>query len=501
MSSLDKYEKIVRLAKRVGIFWPSYEIYGGVSGFLDFGPIGSQLKRKIENRWREFFVKRFGLLEIDTPVASIGKVFEASGHLEHFTDKMASCERCGRKWRADHVAAEQTGECVDELGLAELEEFIRRRDVRCPECGGELGQLGLFNLMFETKIGPYAERRDFFRPETAQAMFTNFRRLYELARKKLPFGAAQIGRCLRNEISPRQGPIRLREFTIMEFEFFLDPEELSCPYLPEVEDDTLPLLPAAEKSKGRHEVIDVSVREALDKGYIMTEWQGFFMGISKRFVEGLGIPVEKQRFDEKMPWERAHYAAQTYDHEVWCERWGWIEMAGISYRTDYDLKHHMEVSGTDLRVTKGNRRFIPHVVEPSYGADRLLYAALEYAYTERDGRIILKLPREIAPVQVAVFPLVAKDGLPEKAIEVYEMLRDEGFDAYCDESGSIGKRYARADEIGVPIAITVDYQTLADDSVTLRDRDSWKQVRNKIPALPAVLRDFFAGKVNFDSLG
>lgn len=502
MKTRDKYEKIAELAKRRGFFWPSYEIYGGVGGLIDFGHLGATLKHKIEAKWRDEFVRQQGLIEIETPVVGIGKVFEASGHAKHFTDKMVECQKCKRKWRVDHVIQEQTRiKGVEGLSLEELDKIIAEKNIRCPECKGKLGKTQHFNLMFKTSIGPYADSIDYGRPEAAQSMFTNFKRLYEMAREKLPFGVAQIGRCLRNEISPRQGPIRLREFTIMEFEFFFDPEEPHCPKLKEVEKEVLAILPASEKMKKVEKTMDLTVGEALSRGFIKAEWQAYFMAVSKQFVTSLGIPSEKQRFDEKLPWEKAHYSAQTYDHEVYCERWGWIEVAGHAYRTDYDLKTHMEKSRVDMQIFKAGRRFIPHVVEPSFGAERLVYATLEYAYTKKDDRIILKFPIDIVPIQLAVFPLVSKDGLQEKAMEVYTMLMGEGFTVEYDEAGSIGKRYARADEAGVPIAITIDYTTLKDGTVTLRDRDSWMQVRNKIDNLPEILHKYFKGKLKFKQIG
>lgn len=576
MKAQGKYERIVDLARRRGFFWPSYEIYGGAGGLIDFGPLGAVLKRKIEAKWRDLFVRRQGFLEIETPVVVLGRVFEASGHVEHFTDKMAECKKCKRKWRADHLIHEQAGIAGTEgLSLEELYNLFQKKGIRCPECSSELGKPQYFNLMFKTSIGPYAESVDYGRPEAAQAMFTNFKRLYELGREKFPFAIAQIGHCLRNEISPRQGPIRLREFTIMEFEFFFDPEAPHCPKLKEVENEVLRILSAEKKSQGDEKPVEVTVKEALARGLIKTEWQAYFMALSKRFVTSLGIPPEKQRFDEKLPWEKAHYSAQTYDHEVYAERWGWIEVAGHSYRTDFDLKRHSEKSGEDMRVFKPyekpvvteklvlkpkkdtlgkafkseapnvikllaeappsdvqasikkrgyymagaykilpehvevkrqkiketGKRFIPHVVEPSFGADRLVYVALEYAHTEKKGRVVLKFPLDIAPIQLAVFPVVSKDGLPEKAVRVFQMFTDEAFTVDYDDSGSIGRRYARADEIGVPLAITVDYKTLQDDTVTVRDRDTWAQVRNKIQNLPPLLSKYFQGEIKSNQLG
>jgi len=384
-----------------------------------------------------------------------------------------------------------------------------------------------------------------------------------------------MGHALRNEISPRQGLIRLREFTIADIEFFFDPEDPQCPMLKEVEKETLCLVPAALKQKGANEPVQVTVKEVLQKGYIKTEWQAYFMVLAKRFMNELGVPDDKQRFVEKLEWERAHYSQQGYDQEIHLDRWGWTEVSGHNYRTDYDLKSHMEHSGADMQVFKEHykpkmiekvvvepvlakigpvfkkdaskvatllansdarevekslkakghymvgsfrilpeqvkiirktveetgRRFIPHVVEPSFGIDRLVYVALEYTYTRREGRVLLKLPREVAPTQVGVYPLMAKDGLAEKAKQLYALLMKEGYLVDYDDAGSIGRRYARADEAGTPLCITIDYQTLKDDTVTIRDRDSWKQVRTEIEKLPKNLRAYFNYQKDFQAMG
>jgi len=574
----DKYEIISELARRRGFFWPSYEIYGGLSGFVTFGPLGTLLKRRIEDKFRSFFLRKLDIYEIETSVITPAKVFEASGHVEHFKEPMVECVQCKRKFRADHLLQEFAGMSdteTEKLSLEELKEKIETHDIRCPECGSKFGEIRQFTTMFTTTIGPYAESVGYGRPEAAQGIFVEFKRLYECAREKLPFGAVQIGHALRNEISPRQGPIRLREFTIIDVEFFFDPEEPQCPLLKEVENETLNLIPASFKLEGRKEPVEITVRDALDKGYIKTEWLAYFMASAKQFLSKLGIPSEKQRFIEKLAWERAHYSAQGFDQEVQVERWGWIEVSGFNYRTDYDLKRHMEYSGVDMRVFKEyekpvvkqqlvikpvkakigpdfkgeashvikllseanpeevesalkkqgfyrlgayeirpehveivrreveerGRRFIPHVVEPSFGSDRLVYVVLEHAYRKKDERVVLSFPREIAPIQVGVYPLVSKDGLPEKAREVHRMLLDEGFTAEYDESGSIGRRYARADEIGTPLGVTIDYQTFQDETVTIRDRDTWKQVRTSIENLPERLHAYFNYKAEFEDLG
>jgi glycyl-tRNA synthetase len=574
----DKFTIINELARRRGFFWQSYEIYGGVSGFVTYGFLGAKLKQRIENKLREFFFNKIGVMEIESPIIAPGKVFEASGHVENFKEPMVECLKCNKKFRADHLLqeiAKMSAMEAEKLSLEELKRVIDENKINCPECGGNLGEPKYFLTMFQTTIGPYSEAVGYGRPEAAQGIFVEFRRLYEIAREKLPFGVMQIGHALRNEISPRQGLIRLREFTIIDLEFFLDPEEPNCFILKDVENEKLRLVLGESKLRGSEETVEVTVKEALKRGYIKAEWQAVFMALAKKLLTELGVPEEKQRFIEKLPWERAHYSMQSFDQEVYVDRWGWVEVSGHAYRTDYDLKQHMRFSGVDTRVFKEyekpiekertvikplmaklgpvfkaeaskvaeillavdpeeveasiknngfymageykilpeyveiarekvverGRRFIPHVVEPSFGSDRLVYVVLEYAHRVKDDRVILSFPRDIAPIQVGVYPLVSKDGLPEKALEVYKTLLNEGFTAEYDEAGSIGRRYARADEIGIPLGITIDYETLKDGTVTIRDRDSWRQVRSKIDTLPALLHSYFRWKIDFEDLG
>jgi glycyl-tRNA synthetase len=574
----DKYTVINELAKRRGFFWQSYEIYGGVSGFVTFGSLGTRLKQNIERKLRELFVNQLGILEIESPIITPSKVFEASGHLDSFKEPMIECRKCKRRFRADHLLqefAKMSEWETQRMSLEELKKMIEKHDIHCPECGGTFGESRQFLTMFETTIGPYSNAVGYGRPEAAQGIFVEFKRLYETARERLPFGVLQMGHALRNEISPRQGLIRLREFTIADLEFFFDPEEPDCYLLKSVENEELRLLLAEAKQKGSEQTTEISVKEALKKGYIKAPWQAVFMAYAKRLLTELGVPADAQRFIEKLPWERAHYSSQSFDQEVYDERWGWIEVSGHAYRTDYDLKRHIECSGQDMRVFKEHekpvekvtvivkpvmakfgpafkedagkvaemlsgvdahevedslkrsgryklgkyeilpehvnvnrekvvergRRFIPHVVEPSFGSDRLAYVALEYAYTIKDERVVLAFPREIAPVQVGIFPLVSKANFLEKAVELRDALVKEGLLVEYDEAGSIGRRYARADEAGIPLCVTVDYDTFSDGKVTVRDRDSWKQVRSPVAGLSELLRGYFAGKIGFDGLG
>ena len=574
----DKFTAVNELARRRGFFWQSYEIYGGVGGFVTYGPLGARLKQNIEAKLRELFVTKLGVLEIESSVITPGKVFEASGHVNHFKEPMVECSKCSKRFRADHLLEEYAKQsCVEteKMSLTEIQKALEKLGITCPECGGGFKPPQQFLTMFETTIGPYSGATGYGRPEAAQGIFVEFNRLYAMAREKLPFGVIQIGHALRNEISPRQGLIRLREFTIADLEFFFDPEEPDCCLLKDVENETLRLYLAPERLKCSEKTIEVTVKDAVAQKLIQSEWQAFFMAMAKKLLTEIGVPPENQRFIEKTQWEKAHYATQSFDQEVYVDRWGWIEVSGHAYRTDYDLSSHMKTSGADLRVYKEyekpveeeqlvvkpimaklgpafkaeaakvaallskapeeevanslekdgyymvekyrilpehvdvshqkivvrGKRFIPHVVEPSFGCDRLLYVALEYAYRVKDDRVVMSFPRSIAPTQVGVYPLVSKDGLVEKAQVVHKLLANEGFAAEFDETGSIGRRYARADEAGVPLGITIDYDTLNDGTVTIRDRDTWQQVRSSIKDLPKVLQKYFQGKINFEDLG
>ncbi|MCK4482571.1 glycine--tRNA ligase, partial [Candidatus Bathyarchaeota archaeon] len=355
----DKFTIINELARRRGFFWRSYEIYGGVSGFVTYGFLGFKLKQSIEKKLRQLFVNKFGILEIESPIIAPSKVFEASGHVGHFKEPMVECLKCKRRFRADHLLqefAEISPSEAEKLSLEEVETAIDEHKIRCPECEGTFGEPKYFLTMFKTTIGPYSEAVGYGRPEAAQGIFVEFRRLYEMVREKLPFGVMQIGHALRNEISPRQGLIRLREFTIIDLEFFFNPEESNCFPLKDVENETLPLVLAEKKLRGLEEIVEVTVKKALEKGYIKAEWQAVFMLLAKKLLVALGVPAEKQRFIEKLPWEKAHYALQSFDQEVYVERWGWVEVSGHAYRTDYDLKSHMQFSGVDMRVFKEHEK-------------------------------------------------------------------------------------------------------------------------------------------------
>jgi glycyl-tRNA synthetase len=289
----------------------------------------------------------------------------------------------------------------------------------------------------------------------------------------------------------------------MELELFFDPKQSQCPLLNEIENETISLLTESMQEKGEKTSIVTTIKEALQKNLILQEWQGYYMGLSKRFITHLGVPPERQRFRAHLPDERAHYSAQTYDHEIKTDNFGWLEVAGHAYRTDYDLGAHQMGADTDMTVLREDgTRYIPHVVEPSFGLGRQFFVAFEFAYERKEKRNILQLPRDIVPYQLSVNPLVTKDGLPEKARQIYKLLQDTGFTVQYDDSGSIGRRYARSDEIGIPLAITIDYEnTLEKDIVTIRDRDSWTQVKTQLSDLVELLGKYYNENLEFQALG
>lgn len=568
----SKYDKVIEYAIKRGILWQSYEIYGGQAGFYDLGPLGVLLKNNVIDLWREYFVRMHQdmVVEIETPIITPAIVLRASGHEEHFMDFAVECTKCRRIFRADHLLEEVLGVPTEGLGAEALEALIRERGVKCPACGGELGGVKRFPLLFQTYIGPYSpENLAYLRPEAAQGMFVNFKRVYEFMRRRLPFGIAQIGRVARNEISPRQGPIRLREFTIMEIEFFYDDLNPCHDILYErCANERLALLLAEQRERGESRPITLSAVEAVDERIVKSPWLGYWMCISSKFIKALGVPPERTYFEEKLPSERAHYSLQTFDQIVFVDKWGKLEVSGHAYRHTYDLVRHMEFSNAELyairmlkqprvvrkRVVKYDKaailkyfgpqaprvfkalasmseeelgelvekaggefvtigdieipkellkvsyieeelwteKVIPHVAEPSFGAERLMYVVLEYAYTEVDGRVVMKYPPRLAPIKVGIASLVDREPLESLASKVYEMLKRELHVLYL-EGDSIGRKYALGDELGIPYIVTVDYLSLEDNMVTVRDRDTKKQIRVPLDELLTVLRRGLSG--------
>lgn len=488
-------EEVTKLALERGFFFPSCEIYSNApAGFWDYGPLGLALRRRFVELWRREIVRRDGMIEIDGSQVMARDVFVASGHLESFTDPLVECTECGSKFRADKLIEEKAYLSVPEkLRDEELDKIIDERGLSCLSCGGKLGKVNRFNMMFRINIGASGEEA-YLRPETCQSIFVSFPRLYRIMRLKLPIGIAQVGKSFRNEISPRQSIIRLREFYQAEVEVFFNPSKADrIEKFNDLKDYTIRLMPLGS------DCIELTVGEAYSRGFFSSKIVAYYLALLQRFYEIAGMPKELIRIRQLSDEERAFYSKEAWDLEVKTSI-GWLELVACNNRSNYDLSGHGNVSKHDMTVIEDDEKVLPNIFELSMGIDRSIYAILELSFKVEDGRRVLKVPQYLAPIQVAVFPLVVKDGLPEKAKEVYDMLKLD-FDADYDESGSIGRRYRRQDEIGTPYCITIDYQTLSDKTVTIRNRDDMAQKRVNIDRLQDMLNGLLTNKIKFKDIG
>lgn len=485
---MEKENKIEEIARRRGFFWMGSEIYGGLSGFYDYAHLGTLLKNKWENEWRKFFL---GLdenfFEIQPAEIMHERVWQASGHVESFVDPVVKCKKCGHIERADKLMEEQLKENFEGMTLEELSKLIKKHNMKCVRCKGLLEEVGVLNIMFPLTIGN--DVKAYLRGETAQGAYVNFKREFESLRKKLPLGLAIVGKAYRNEISPRQLLIRMREFTQAELQIFFDPETIEeHPKFNEIKDYKLLAYFVKNRDNGTEEITCEAMAKHLPAFYVyhMAKVQQFFLEVIK-------IPRGIFRFRELAEEEKAFYNKYHWDMEVKLGGMGFVEIGGVHYRTDHDLSAHQSLSKQDMSVFFNEKKFIPHVLELSFGVDRNVYALLELCFKEERERTIFIFPRNLAPFDCGVFPLVNKDGLNERADEIKGFLKEAGFSVFYDDSGSIGRRYRRMDEVGTPVSVTTDHQTLKDNTVTLRDRDSMKQVRVKAHDLPDTLRKFIAG--------
>ncbi len=468
------YEDVMNVATRRGYLMKSAEAYPNTpAGFWDYGPLGVALKNRYVELWRKHLVKRDEMVEIDAVTIMPKAVFVASGHLANFTDPMVVCGKCHSLYRPDKLIEERLGHATPE-GLADekYDELLRENGIRCQKCKAELVGTKRFNMMFKIGIGPQGDEA-YLRPETCQGIFGDIPYLFKTQRIKLPKGFAQVGKSFRNEIAPRQGVLRLREIYQAEIEVCFDPENVSLAKFDVASDFQLSI------AKGDVEPVPTTVSAAIAAGTIPHKLIGYYLYLIQSFYEeAVGIPKADIRLRTLTDVEKAFYSKVAFDLEVRTSV-GWLELVACNYRSDYDLKRHSEVSGTDYNVDDNGRKVLPHIFELSMGVDRSLYVILEKAYrSEKDSkggeRVYLSLRPSIAPVQAGVFPLVSKDGLDVEAERLYNELRTE-FDIFFDESGSIGRRYARADEAGVPFCITVDHETLSKGEVTVRHRDDRSQ--------------------------
>lgn len=449
----DVMEKIVSLSKRRGFIFQGSEIYGGLAGTFDYGPLGVALKDNIKKIWMNQFVHdRDDMYTVDAAILMNPKTWEATGHVGGFNDPLVEDLKTKKRYRADHLLEEAGIKNAETLSLSEMNNLIKEKGIKSPD-KNELGEVKQFNMMFKTQIGVSddPDSISYLRPETAQGIFVNFKNIVDTFHPKLPFGIAQIGKAFRNEIAPRDFIFRLREIEQMEVEYFVREEDWE-----------------------KH----------------FTEWQKEVL----KYIEAIGLPKEKVHELEVPDADRAHYSKRTIDFEFDFP-FGKKELCGLAYRTDHDLKSHMELSKKKLEYLDEEKgeKFIPHVIEPSLGVDRIILALLTSAYTEDslggETRVFLKLSPKVAPIKVAVFPLMKnKPELVAKAREIFDNLRKEIPEIMFDDNGNVGKRYRRQDEIGTPLCVTIDFDTLEDDSVTVRDRDSGEQDRVKIGELLCSLK-------------
>lgn len=458
----NKMEKIVSLCKRRGFIFPSSEIYGGINSCYDYGPLGVELKNNIKKAWWKSMIQaRPDIVGLDASIIMHPKVWEASGHVEGFTDPMVECSVTKKRYRADKLL-EDHGFEADGLPLEQIDMLIAENNIKSPD-GGELSKARSFNLLMETRLGAVegTAQSVYLRGETCQGIYVNFENVRESMRMKLPFGIAQIGKAFRNEITPGNFTFRMREFEQMEMQYFVHPE-------------------AAQKH--------------------MEYWKETRM----QWYLDLGMKKDRLRFHQHTPDQRAHYAQDAWDIEYDSPFGGWKEMAGIHNRGDWDLSRHSEYSGKKLDYfdQETGERFIPHIVETSDGADRATLMFLIDAYTEIDGgrstttdskkeaEVVLRLHKDLAPIKIAILPLSKKEPLQKFAHAIQDLLVDT-YQTMYDESGSIGKRYRRQDEIGTPFCITVDFDSLEDNAVTVRNRDTMEQERISANELQAYFEEKF----------
>jgi glycyl-tRNA synthetase len=550
-----RLERLHGMLRQRGILLPAFDLYGGAKGLYDFGPVGGRLRSRLNQVWLDHWLCLGNVVEISCPTVTPYEVLEASGHVGEFSDFMTVCGQCGEASRADTLL-EAFHPNPDALSKSELQSLLDKENPDCPSCGSKnWNDIIAQNLMFSTTIGAGTSGRDgFLRPETAQGMFTSFPSLYRHFRERLPFGAVQVGKGYRNEISPRQGMIRLREFNMAELEYFIDPNASIEHDFSSWSDITFNLV------DGDGTTHTMSLQNAVENQLVRHPTVGFFMGKTYDFLIDVGIDSSRLRFRQHASDEMAHYASDCWDVEIEGS-YGWIECVGIAHRGCYDLEAHERATGKTLRarrdfsepriieidgwtidggvagpafradagqvksiveslssdiefpidvelsdgrtltvlpehvkrvqksVKETGEWFVPHVVEPAFGIDRILWHILDHAFveTEKGGEPyrMLKLSDSIAPIDVAIFPLFEKDGMDVLASELHQRCcQMPGLVSLYDGSGSIGKRYARADEIGVPICLTVDHQSIEDRTVTLRQRNDGSQIRISVDELP-----------------
>jgi glycyl-tRNA synthetase len=474
-------EELATFCKAKGFVFKSSEIYGGFAGFWDFGPLGVELFNNLKQNWWDYFVHgKENIVGMEASVISHPRTWKASGHIANFSDVAVICKKCKKSTKIDK----------SEVG-----------NTKCA-CGGEYNVLGEFNLMFKTKVGALDAMDVYLRGETAQGMFLDFKMIQQTSRMQLPFGIAQIGRCFRNEIAPRDFIFRSREFHIGEFEFFVNPEEKKCSFLnKEHLNLKFKFLDAETQQAGKNFVRDITIEKLL-KDKRLEEWHAYWLAEQIQWLLGLGL--DKIKIREHTKSELSHYSSATFDIDYEYP-FGSQEIAGIANRGQFDLIQHQNESKENLEILdeKYGKKVLPKVIEPTFGIERIFLALLAKGYCndKHRGNIVLKLPSKIAPVKAAIFPIVKnKEEFIIFSREIYSLLKKE-WNVIYDESGSIGRRYARNDEIGTPYCITIDGDSLSNKDVTIRDRDTTQQIRVKVSELKGVLKQLINKEILFEKAG
>ncbi len=498
----EKDKSFVSFVQEAGLIWgPEPEIYGGVAGFYSYGPLGKLLKNKVENSVRNVFNSN-GLRELEGPTILPDIVWKASGHLETFKDRTIKCSKCKAVFRADKLIEEDHDVPADSFSNEKILKFINEHKIKCSSCKGLLeNSIDTQSLMMKTTV---AGQEASLRPETATVTYLPYLRFYNYFRKKLPLGVFQIGKVYRNEISPRQNVLRGREFTQAEGQIFVDPANKNTwEKFDEIKNVKLPFWGYKDQDKNL-EWKNISLKEALKSGLIKSQAYGWCIWLAYTQFRGFGISKDKIRLRQHHPDEKAFYADDAWDIEVKLNNYGWFEMCGVHDRTDYDLTQHAKFSGEKLIASRENgEKFVPHILEIAFGTDRPTYALIDLFYekkSEEEGKTTFKIPYHMAPIDISIFPLMKKPELIKLGTEIKEDLENHFIVEY-DVSGSIGKRYLRSSTAGIPYAITIDYDSLKKKDVTIRDRDTKKQIRVKISDLRNVLRDLIEGEIEFEKAG
>ncbi len=473
-------EELAKFCKEKGFVFRSSDIYGGYAGFWDFGPRGIELFNNIKKEWWNYFVhQKENIVGMEASIISHPRTWKASGHIENFNDIFVKCKKCNKTGKLDE----------NELGK-----------VNCPDCGGEYESQGKFNLMFETKVGATDSESSYLRGETAQGMFLDFKLISQTSRQQLPFGIAQIGRCFRNEIAPRDFLFRSREFHIGEFEFFIHPEESKCDLLDEEHLNVKFKFLSEEKQKENSEELEeVSMKELIKKKKL-GEWHAYWLAEQIFWFRDLGL--EEFKIREHTKDELSHYSSATFDIDYEYP-FGSKEVAGNANRGQFDLTQHAKESKEKMEIfdEKTKSKIIPRVIEPTFGMERIFLAVLTKAYSENEkGEIVLRLPPKLSPNKIAIFPLVKNnEDFVKVSKDIYDDLK-KNFKVVYDQSGSVGKRYVRQDEIGTPFCLTVDGDSIKNKDVTIRDRDTTQQKRIKISELKKVFNELLDGNLSFFDL-